>query len=110
MIPLSTTTIDVLRGSVSSGYDEPYSGGSDPAGWTPVASNVRAVIDHPTGNIDLGGGQQNVTNYGLVCDPVELQYTDQIYDRTSKRTYRIIWFLAYPEHVEAGLRDVEGEV
>jgi hypothetical protein len=110
MIPLSTTTIDVMRGSVSSGYDEPYSGGSDPTGWTPVAEKVRAVIDHPSGTLDLGGGQQNIANYGMVCDPVELHYSDQIYDRTSKRYFRITWFIPYPDHVEAGLRDVEGEV
>lgn len=110
MIPLSTTTIDVLRAPANSGYDEPYSGGSDPAGWATVATNIRAVIHHPTGNLDLAGGQQNVVNYGLVCDPVDLVHTDQIYDRSSKRTYRLTWFMAYPEHVEAGMRDVEGEV
>lgn len=109
MIPLATTAIDVLRGSASTGYDEPYAGSSDPSTWTPVASNIRAVIDHPTGTLDLAGGQQNVANYGLVCDPVDLAYTDQIYDRTSKRTFRVTWFIAYPDHVEAGIRDTEGE-
>jgi hypothetical protein len=110
VIPLSTTRIDVLRGTESSGYEEPYSGGSDPAGWDRVAENIRAVIDHPTGNLDLGGGQQNVMNYVLSADPVELRHTDRIYDQTSQRTFRITWFMAYPDHVEAGLRDVEGEV
>lgn len=109
MIPLSTTAIDVLRAPADSGYDEPYAGTS-PATWTPVATNIPAVIDRPTGTLDLGGGQQNVADYRLICDPVDLAYTDQIYDRASKRTFKITWFIGYPEHVEAGIRDVEGEV
>lgn len=110
MIPLATTTIDVLRGTPASGYDEPYSGGSEPDMLTMAFEDVRAVIDHPTGTLDLAGGQQNVTNYRLTCDPVVLEHTDLIYDRASRRTYRLTWHIAYPDHVEAGLRDVEGEV
>jgi hypothetical protein len=110
VIPLATTSIDVLRGEPVNEYDEPYGDANDPSTWPAVATEIRAVIDHPTGNLDLGGGQQNVVNYHLTSDPVELQHTDRIFEPSTGRTFRIVWYLAYPEHVEAGLRDVEGEV
>lgn len=108
-IPLATTTITVLRLPASSDYDEPYSGDTD-VQRTPAAQRVRAVIDRPTGAAEIAGGQQNVADYGLKCDYVELTYLDHIQDDTTGRIYRITWFIAYPDHVEAGIRDVEGEV
>jgi hypothetical protein len=108
-IPLATTKITVLRSPASSDFDEPYSGDSD-AQRTASAEHVRAVIDRPTGSAEIAGGQQNVIDYGLKCDLVDLSYLDHIRDETTGRTFRIVWFLAYPEHVEAGIRDVEGEV
>lgn len=108
-IPLATTKITVLRLPSSSDYDEPYGGDTD-VGRTPTAQHVRAVIDRPTGTAEIAGGQQNIADYGLKCDFVELTYLDHIQDETTGRIFRITWFLAYPEHVEAGIRDVEGEV
>lgn len=108
-IPLSTTKISVLRLPASSDYEEPYAGDND-VQRTPTAQHIRAVIDRPTGTAEIAGGQQNVADYGLKCDYVELTYLDHIQDETTGRIFRITWFLAYPDHVEAGIRDVEGEV
>lgn len=108
-IPLATTTITVLRLPASSDYEEPYAGDTD-VQRTATAENVRAVIDRPTGSAEIAGGQQNVADYGLKCDFVDLTYLDHIRDDTTGRVFRITWFLAYPDHVEAGIRDVEGEV
>jgi hypothetical protein len=112
MIPLSTTTISVLRIPVADEYDEPYDGAGEPERDV-VATGVRAVIDYPTGGLQLEGGQQNVIDYGLKCDPIDggLQYPDWIKDEYSSRTFRIVWFLEFPgSHVEARMRDTEGEV
>lgn len=109
MIPLSTTTIRVLRIPDDDEYDDPYDGAGEPE--RDVAyTNIRAVIDYPGGNLDLAGGQQNVTDYGLKCDPVILRHSDWIKDLTSLRTYRIVWFMEFPGHVEARMRDTDGEV
>lgn len=110
MIPLSTTTISVLRVAEADLYAEPYAG-SDEAARTTVASGIRAVIDRPGGNLQQEGGQQNVADYGLVADPIpELKYLDLIKEDTTGRTFKIVWFIDYFDHVEALMRDVEGEV
>lgn len=112
MIPLSTTTISVLRIPKVDEYDEPYSGAGEPERDV-VAVGVRAVIDMPGGNIELEGGQQNVADYGLKCDPIGavLNYSDWIKDEQTGRTFRIVWFLDYfGSHIEARIRDTEGEV
>ena len=110
MIPLSTTTITILRIPAANAYDEPYDGSGEPERDI-VASGVRAVIDYPGGNIQLEGGQQNISEYGLKCDPVDLQHTDWVKDETSMRVYRVVWFMEFPaSHIEARMLDTEGEV
>lgn len=109
MIPLSTTWVSVLRIKSDDEYEDPYTGAGEPEREV-VYTDIRAVIDFPGGNLDLAGGQQNVTDYGLKCDPVVLRNSDWIKDLISERTFRIIWYMAFPEHVEARLRDTEGEV
>lgn len=108
MIPLSTTTIAVLRSPSSEGYDEPYAGDTIPA-RTPVAAGVRAVIDHATGTTQVAGGQQVIATYQLTCDLADVQYLDVIQDETTGRLFRIRWLIAFPDHIEAELYDTEGE-
>jgi len=110
-IPLSLTTISVLRIPEASDYDEPYSG-DDETSREISAEGVRAVIDFPGGNLALEGGQQNVAEYGLKCDPVTggLRHTDWIKDSRDSRVYRIVWFIDFGDHIEARMRDTEGEV
>jgi hypothetical protein len=111
LIPLSITTISVLRIPPDTDYDEPY-GGDDDTTRDVAAQGVRAVVDYPTGNVDLQGGQQNVSDYGLKCDPIPggLVHTDWIKDEKSGRVYRIVWYLDFYTHLEARMRDTEGEV
>ncbi len=110
MIPTSTTTITVLRSPVAGDYDEPYSG-STPADRTPVYAGVRAVIDRGTGSQRIAGGEQEVVDALLVCDPTPLSYRDQIRDDNTGDVYDIVWTIAYaPSHNEAGLRLVRGVV
>lgn len=110
-IPLYTTTITVYRIAEGSEYDEPYDG-ADETSRELIAENVRAVIDFPGGSLDLQGGQQNVLEYGLKCDPFEggLKHSDWIQDARDQRIYRIVWFINFGSHFEARLRDTEGEV
>lgn len=110
-IPLATTTITVLRIPTRSEYDEPYDG-AGPADRDIIADGVRAVIDYPGGNLALEGGQQNVIEYGLKCDPIPggLKHADWIQDTRDQRTYFIVWFIDYGSHIEARMRDTEGEV
>lgn len=109
MIPLSTTTIAVLRVDPATEFDEPYAG-TEPLNRVVAENAVRAVIDHPAGTVEQAGGQQNVAGYGLKCDPVDIVYDDLIQDETTGRTYAIEWIIFYPDHVEARLYDTEGEV
>lgn len=109
MIPLSTTTISVLRLSPGTENDEPYSG-AEPYNRDTVATGIRAVIDSATGRVQLEGGQQATGTFGLKCDPVDLHYLDLVKDDATGRHFHLDWFIAYPGHVEAGLRDTEGEV
>lgn len=111
MLPLSLTTISVLRIPPANDYDEPYSGADDTSRDV-VASGVRAVVDFPGGNLSVEGGQQNIAEYGLKCDPFPggLRHTDWIKDARDSRVYRIVWHIDFGTHLEARLRDTEGEV
>jgi hypothetical protein len=108
MIPLSTTTIAVLRLKSGSEYDEPY-GGAEPLNRDVIATGVRAVIDNPAGRVQVEGGQQAIATYGLKCDPTDLHYLDLIQEEPTGRLFRVDWIIAYPDHVEATMRDTEGE-
>lgn len=110
MIPLSTTTITVLRVADADEYAEPYQG-DDTTRRTVQATGIRAVIDRPGGNEQLAGGEQAVWDFGLVCDPTDLRYTDTVQDESTGIVYRVVWVMTYmADHVEAGLRVVQGEV
>lgn len=110
-VPLTNTTIAVLRIPDANLYDEPYDGAGE-AQRQIVADNIRAVVDDPRGNIDLQGGQQNTADYGLKCDPFPagFRYTDWVKDARNGRCFRIVWFVDFGDHLEALMRDTEGEV
>lgn len=109
MIPLSTTTITVLRTPAADIYDEPYSG-STPADREIVATGVRAVIDRPSGfKEQMAGGEQSIVELWLTADPVDLTHLDLVRDDTTSQVYGVRYVIAYAgSHVEAGLRIVEG--
>lgn len=109
MIPLSTTTIAVLRVPPADLDAEPYSG-NETSDLQTIARGVAAVIDRPSGREQLAGGEQAVWDFELVCDPVPLLRTDSVQDEQTGAVYRVVWLLSYAgDHVEAGLRIVQGE-
>lgn len=114
MIPLSTTTIDVLRVAPADEYAEPYSG-DDTDRRTVVAVGVRAVIqrqsNRSSGVEQNAGGEQSITDLELTSDLIDLRHTDLVRDNYDGRVYRVVWVISYPhEHTEAGLRVTEGLV
>lgn len=112
MIPLATTTITILRQSVAAQYDEPYTGDS-PDVRREAATGIRAVIDRPTGRTGrekVAGGEQNIVELLLVCDPCDLDYRDLVRDDRTTIVYRVVWVLHYTAHLEGGLQLVSGEV
>jgi len=105
-IPLATTTITVLRST-----GDPY----ETQTTEPVASGVRAVIGRPRGDETPTGGSQEVAEFRLNCDPVDLEHTDQVRDDQTSEVYEVVW--AMPErsgpggsfaHTVAGLKRVTG--
>jgi hypothetical protein len=107
MIPVATTTITVTEPAAADEYAEPY---STPAAGQITAANVRAVIDYPAGREDVQGGEQAVWSFRLVCDPTPITRFSRITDERTGQQYQVVWVLAYPDHVEASIRYVEGVV
>lgn len=110
MIPLSSTTITVLRAKAADVYDEPYGGDLPASDWDTVATGVRAVIDRATGREQVAGGEQSRVDLSLVCDRCDIDHRDMVRDDTSAAVYRVVWVLDYGPHIEGGLQVVEGEV
>lgn len=108
-IPITTTTISVLRRQGADEYDEPY-GGDTPAGLDVAASGVRAVIGRPRGSDRVEGGEQARTDLELLCDPCDMSYTDLVKDEASDVVYRLTFMFAYPDHIEGRLELVQGVV
>jgi hypothetical protein len=109
VIPLSTTTIDILRTPVGDIYDEPY-GGTDPGGRDVAATGIRAVIDRPTAREQVAGGEQSIAVLALIADPCDLTHTDLVRDTKTGRIYSVVFVIDYGSHVEADLRITEGVV
>jgi hypothetical protein len=107
-VPLATTTVAVLRVPADTARD-PYD--AQPAPET-VASGVRAHISSPSGRERVAGGSQEVVEFRLACDPVDLRHTDRVQDEQCGAIYEVVW--ARPrkglglDHVEAGLKQVSG--
>lgn len=105
-VPIATTTIDVIRSSDHDPYD------ASGVTTTTPATGVRAHISKPTGNAQIVGGDQSVTSFELNCDPCDLKYSDIVHDNGSGEDYIVLWSRLRPglglDHIEAGLRFVEG--
>lgn len=111
MIPISTTTITVYMPAPPDLDAEPYSGNDTTASLQVRAGGVRAVIDRPNGREQLAGGEQAVWDFELVCDNCDLDRLDTVHDDTTGVDYRVVWLWNLPgDHMEAGLRLVQGEV
>ena len=107
-IPLATTQISVLRVAADPARD-PYD--AKPAAAV-IASGIRAHISTPNGREQTAGGSQEVVEFRLSCDPVDLRHTDQVQDEATGAVYEVTWARAREglglDHVEAGLKQVAG--
>lgn len=110
MIPLATTTIAVLRRPASTTRDPYDAQAAAPA----VVSGVRAHIYMSGAGSDelVRGGQQEVRQLRLSCDPIELTHEDQIKDERTGEVYDVSWVTRRQglnlDHVEAELKQVKG--
>lgn len=111
-LPNATTRISVLRKAADATRD-PYD--TQPAA-TAVATGIRAHISAPMQRSDeeVHGGSQEVVQFPMHCDPVDLRHTDQVEDEATGEVYEVVWArqrLAMPgglDHVEAELKQVSG--
>jgi len=113
-LPLSTTTVTVLRGRVADQYAEPYSGTSTTA-LDEIETGVRAVIDIPVardaGRETVRGGEQTSTEFRFSTDICQLRNSDFLRDEQDGVLYRVTWcFTFHRDHIEGGLKLVEGLV
>lgn len=107
-IPIQTTTISVIRPNAA---DEPY---ETPGATSTIASGIRAHISTSRGDEADVGGDQEVVIFRLSCDPTDVAHRDQIRDEATGDVYEVEWARLRRgfglDHVEAGLRQVEGVV
>lgn len=115
-IPLSTTTITVLRlpaietPGPGEEWLDPYD--AQPA-RTEVATGVRAHFSSPTGREIVQGGEQERVDFVLLCDTltVGLNHLDEVEDETTGELYEVVWARRRIglglDHIEAGVRAVE---
>ena len=109
-VPLHTTTISVLRLPTDPARD-PYDPQPSPE---VVASGVRAHISSPSGRERVAGGSQEVVEFRLSCDPVEIRHTDQVQDEQTSALYEVTWARTRAglglDQTQAGLKQVTGVV
>jgi hypothetical protein len=111
-LPMSTTTIAVLRMPADPERDPVEDFGMTP---TTIATGVRAHISTSRGFENTSvGAQQSVVMFRLACDPTDLAHTDRVKDEKTGEEYEVLWTRSRQElgmgHVEAGLKQVEGNV
>lgn len=109
MIPIHTTLITVYRTVVAADQDPTE---VDSGSRTTVAEHVRAQISSPSGRERNIGGSQEIVEFSLSCDPVDLTNLDQVYDETTGEMYEVTWARQRTgfglDHTRAGLRAVKG--
>lgn len=106
MIPISTTTIDVLRPDTSADDYE------NDSGTTVVHSGVRAQISSPRGRGREIDGEIEVIDKKLECDPVDIKHFDIVRDNVMGRLYSVVWIDQRNglglDHTTAGLKFTDG--
>lgn len=110
MIPLPTTSISVLRVSAADGLRDAYD--PRPAATT-VTTGVPAHLSAPSAAEDRPGGTRQASTVTLLCDPTDLQHTDEVLDETTGQRYTVTTVLPRPdlfglEHVTATLERTTG--
>lgn len=103
-IPLSTTTISVLRPPEN---EDPFDTTGDSS---VIVSGIRAVVSAPRGRDEINPGDKEVIDMVLYCDLCDLQSTDVVTDSATSIVYSVVWvaerFGLGLDHLAAGLRFV----
>lgn len=112
MIPLATTTITVWRSPTDDGA-EPFDPLDPPEDHEMVVAGVRAHISSPSGDEAVtSGGDREVVQFGLGCDPCDVEHGDVVVDDTTGEQYQVDWAHHRVglglDHVTGGLRQVSG--
>lgn len=109
-IPLSTTTIKILR--IAPDSDRDY-WDAEPSP-TAFAEGVRAHIGSPGGSETRRDGSQEVETHRLNCDPVALDHNDSVVDENTGEIYQVLWVDQREgfslDHTVAGLLRTRGHV
>jgi hypothetical protein len=113
-IPLSTTLVTITRPTFPSTSPSPDPYDSTPT-LTVIASGVRATIAPPTSaTVRLVGGDRDVYNSKLICDPTPVAVDDTVTDTVTGNVWTVLWVQASPQlglsHTIAGIRLVTGAV
>lgn len=112
MIPLATTTIDILRDMTPADdneYDSNHS--SQPVSKQVVtARGIRACINTPLRpREDMGstGTEQVRLRVKMQCDPCDLTHLDEVRDNKTGLIYNVMWVLP---RAELGIKYMQCEI
>jgi len=108
VIPFATSRIRVYR--------VPADPDRDPLDEAPpaevIAEDVRSNISSPFGRERNLGGVQEVVEFSLSCDPVDLTNLDQVEDQDTGEMFEVVWARQRVgfglDHTRAGLKQVTG--
>jgi hypothetical protein len=111
MITVAATLITVKR-FIADPNQDPYEPQA-PTAETVVAKDIRATISSPSGREVVAGGSQEVVQFAMSCDPVDLKHTDRVLDQTTGEQYDVVWSRQRPsptglDHTRASLKAVTG--
>ena len=111
MIPVAATLITVKRFAEDPNADpyEPHGPGTESV----VAQDFRATISSPRGREVVAGGSQEVVQFAMSSDPVDLKHTDRVLDQKTGDQYEVVWVRQRPsptglDHTRASLKAVTG--
>jgi hypothetical protein len=118
-IAIATTRITVER-PARPATEDPYGEGyDDPADRDDTKALVidghRATISPAGAGIvgNTSGGESEVMQYRLTCDPCPMSYLDVVTDERTGQEFEVLWAIESPGvaglgHVAAGLRTIKG--
>lgn len=121
-ILIPTTTISVIRQVSSTGSDEvdreldsygEDAGTDDAPPERVVTRSINANIGSPSGSENILGGDQELVNYRMQCDLVDLWPADAVLDEHTGVRYDVVWAVqrsafAGREYTQAALRRARG--
>lgn len=107
MLPISTTTIDVVR------YQQSTDDNFGPSASSLVAGDQPAVFSAPKGAEVKVGGDKEIIDEVLLTDADDLTFRDTVIDKATGDVYEVVWARYKKglnlEHTQAGVRKVTGQ-